>query len=383
MKYRITDAHLHKLIAFRKQLHAKPELSGQEYETQKMIREFLSEYPADEVIEIGKTGLAFIYNSGKPGKTLMLRADIDALPLKEINVIPHKSTYPGRGHLCGHDGHTTMLAGLAHFLLKKDFYTGRVILLFQPSEENGAGALMVLNDPQFKRLKPDKIFGLHNLPTYEKGAIVIRKGSFASASTGMIIRLTGKTSHAAFPESGLSPVLGMTGIIDDLMELNKDKDQYKEFTLLTIIHSRLGEIAFGTNPGYAEVMATLRSYRNDDMKILKENAVTIVRKTATKHRLANKIEWTEHFAATSNDDQEAVDMVIASAEENHYKLLRLESAFRWSEDFGFYLKDIPGAFFGIGIGEDHADLHNPDYDFEDKIIPAGMNMFLGIIERWH
>jgi len=377
----VSNDSLNNLIAFRKYLHKFPELSKSEFKTAKKIKEFLLGNQPDEIIEgLGKTGLAAVYEGSKPGKTILIRADIDALPIGEINCFSHQSVVSGVSHKCGHDGHTAIVAGLSGILHSHPPKSGRVVLLFQPAEETGEGASMILKDPKFDSLKPDYVFAMHNLPGYDENSIVIRKETFAAASKGMIARLTGKTSHAASPENGISPALAVAEIIQQFDALSHKKEGFGDFKLLTLIYSRIGEIAFGTMPGYAEIMATLRSYQNDDMKLLSDSAVKIVEVAADKFGLHETIEWREEFPATVNDDF-FVDLIAQVAHENKADIIQANKPFGWSEDFGYFTLNYPGAFFGIGAGKNHPSLHNPDYDFPDKIIIKALDMFDGIIRN--
>lgn len=378
---KILNDTLNDLIAFRKYLHKYPELSKKELKTAKKIKEFVSGNEPDEIIEkLGGTGLAAVYNGQKEGKTILIRSDMDALPIAETNDFDYKSVFPEVGHKCGHDGHATILSGLSGVLKENPPEKGRVVLLFQPSEETGEGAELVLNDPKFKKIEPDYVFALHNLPGFKKSTVVIRDKHFAAASKGMTTKLIGKTSHAANPEQGISPSLAVAEIIQKLSTLSDSKDGFEDFKLITIIHTRIGEIAFGTTPGYAEVRATLRSFRNEDMEKLTKKAVEIVEDAADEYGLEEKISWQEEFPASiSNDD--CVDILREVADENDFKTASPDAPFRWSEDFGYFLMKYPGALFGIGSGKDHPSLHNPDYDFPDEIIPTGIRMFDGILRK--
>ncbi|MBE0638091.1 MAG: amidohydrolase [Bacteroidales bacterium] len=378
---KIPNDQLNQIIALRKDLHKNPELSGVEIETAKKIKAFLKLCSADEIIEdVGGHGLIAIYESRIPGKSILLRADMDALPIPEINDFEHHSVNAFVSHKCGHDGHLVILAGVAQQLRSNPPEKGRVILLFQPAEETGEGAVTVINDSKFKDLQIDFVFALHNLPGFRKNSIIIRKQHFAAASKGMIIKLSGKTSHAANPEQGISPALAISEIISKFSGLSNAREGFDAFKLITIIHARLGERAFGTSPGYAEVMATLRSYSNDDMELLTNKAINIVEQIADKYGLHEKIEWTEQFPASVNDD-ECVDLVRTVAVENKFPVREMAEPFRWSEDFGQFLSRHPGALFGVGAGKNHPSLHNPDYDFPDEIIKTGIAMFYGIIKK--
>lgn len=372
---------LNKLIAFRKFLHKHPELSNNEFETIKKIKAFLLNYHPDEIIEgIGKTGIVAVYKGQEPGKTILIRGDIDALPIVELNPIEHASVFPGIAHQCGHDGHTAILCGLAMVLHQQPVKTGKVVLLFQPAEETGEGAARVLADEKFRSIQPDFVFALHNLPGISLNTIVVRKNHFASASKGMVIKIFGKTSHAANPELGISPALAVAEIIQALSVLSNTREGFNDFKLITLIHTRIGDIAFGTSPGYAEVMATLRSFRNDDMEILTHKTIALIENICNKYGLSEKIDFREEFPATVNNEA-CTELVKNVANENHLKVSESKDPFRWSEDFGHFTEKYPGAFFGIGSGKTHPALHNPDYDFPDRILRTGIQMFNGIIRK--
>jgi len=371
---------LEKLIALRQELHKYPEVSGEEAQTAKRIKQFIAQYNPDEIIEnIGTYGLAFVFDSKNEGPTSLFRSELDALPIEEINQFPWKSTVPDVSHKCGHDGHMVIIAGLADYLHKNPPKRGKVILMYQPEEETGTGALKMLNDKKFRQLAPDFVFALHNLPNIPLGEIRCRDDVFAAASVGMIIRLKGNTSHAAQPEKGKSPAAAMAEIIQMLETLVKQSD-LSDFALITPVFARLGEKAFGTTPGYAEVMATIRSYRNPDLDKLKHNAKQNAENIATKHGLKVDFEWVEEFSASINQS-EAVAMIKNAGHENNLKYHHMAEPNRWSEDFGYFLDEYPGAIFGLGAGVDMPELHNPDYDFPEGLIPHGVHIFQSIINQ--
>ncbi|MDA3780038.1 MAG: amidohydrolase [Bacteroidales bacterium] len=371
-----------KIINYRKELHQNPELSDKEYSTAKRIVEFVSKYNPDNIItDIGGNGVVVIFNGKYAGVNVLFRADIDALPIPETNTFEYKSLNQAVSHKCGHDGHMAILSGLCVAISNNRPENGNIILMFQPSEENGQGANRVVTDPVFnKEIKPDYSFGLHNLPGFEKKSILVRENTFASASKGMIIKLFGRTSHAGEPENGNSPAIAMSNIIRELTLLPQQKGVFNDFVLSTVIHARLGEVAFGTTPGYAQVMATIRSYTNSDMNILTELSEKIVEDNCKKSSLEYEISYTEEFPATVNNP-EALDYVRVAAKETNNKTIKLEKPFRWSEDFAHYGNISKAAFFGLGSGINHPQLHNPDYDFPDEIIETGVEMFYNIYKQ--
>jgi amidohydrolase len=378
------DVHFnkHELINLRKTIHKYPELSGKEKETPRRIINYISKFNPDRIIEnIGKTGLAVIFEGKAEGPTILFRCDLDALPIQEVNEIDYKSVYKNIAHKCGHDGHMAIMSGFAEVISQNRPRKGRVVLLYQPSEENGQGAEMVIKDNQFKEIEPDYVFALHNLPGYSKSSIISRKGTFAAGSKGMINRLYGKTAHAGEPENGNSPALAMADIVSDLSFLPKHNSYFEDFTLITIIHARLGEIAFGTTPGYAEVMATLRTYSNDDMNVLTQRSLEIVDKHIRSQKLRSETEWVEEFPATINNE-ECVDLIEEVAKNEGLDIFKPEEPLRWSEDFSQFTIRYPGALFGLGSGTEQPQLHNPDYNFPDEIIEAGIKVFYGIYKKY-
>ena len=377
----ISEKLLNQIIKFRQTLHRYPELSGEEKDTAARIKTFLQQQKPDEIIEnIAGHGIAAVFDSGKDGPTLLLRSDLDALPIEEVNDFAHKSRNEGVGHKCGHDGHMAILAGVATLICKIKPKKGRLVLLFQPEEETGQGAEKVINDKAFNRIRPDYAFALHNLPGYEKKAIVYKEGPFAAASKGMIIRLQGASSHAAHPEQGHTPAPMMTKLIDGLMAIAKNKKNFKDFTLLTVIHAKLGEIAFGTTPGKAVVMATLRTYLDEDMEVLTEKAEKLAHELSKEYDIKIEISYTEVFPATNNHT-EVTEIIEKASKLSEAKLLSIKEPFRWSEDFGHFTANYKGALFGLGSGKDHPSLHNNDYDFPDEIIKTGIRMFYHITQQ--
>ena len=372
---------LKELTKLRKEIHKYPELAGEEKSTAKRIISFAKRYNSDKIISnIGGNGIAIIFKGKEKGPTILIRCELDALPISEINKFNYRSTNKNVSHKCGHDGHMAIVSGLIPLLSKNKFKKGRVVLLYQPAEETGEGAEWILKDNKFKFVRPDFVFALHNLPEFEKGEIVVREKEFAAASKGMIIKLTGKTSHAAEPEKGINPALAVSDLISELIALPKKIKSIKDFSLVTIIHSKIGERAFGTSPGYAEVMATLRSFKNNDMNLLTDNAIKKTKAIAKKHKLKCKIEFTEEFPATVNESN-CVEIIRDAAKENKLKVQKIRIPFGWSEDFGHFTNHFKGALFGLGSGKKQPALHNPDYDFPDEIIEPGVKVFYSIIKQ--
>lgn len=369
----------HTLENFRKQLHKHPELSGEERQTSKRITGFLKQYEPHQIIaDIGGTGVAAIYEGAAAGPAIMLRCELDALPIQETNTFEHRSIHDNVSHKCGHDGHMAILAGIAHSLHKNPIKRGRVILYFQPAEETGTGAIQSLQDDKFKLLNPDFVFALHNIPGYPLGEVLCKSGPFSCASKGMIINLQGETSHAAHPEFGNNPAQPLAKMMQRLPSLPQSAVLKNDFSLVTLIYAKLGEIAFGTAAGEAQLMLTLRTATNDAMQTLQEKAIEIVQEEASKQDLNISFDWQDEFLATINNEaavgyiEEATKMAGQS-----YRLL--EEPMRWSEDFGAFTEQYKGAMFGLGSGLDCPQLHTAHYDFPDQLIQLGGTIFWNIL----
>lgn len=369
------------LVNLRHELHQYPEASNQEKQTAERITRYLKSTSPDEIInDIGQYGIAALYHGKENGPTVMFRCELDALPIQEINQIEYSSVHEGMSHKCGHDGHMSIICGLANLLAKHRPTSGRVILLFQPAEETGEGAKRVIHDEKFKFIEPDFIYALHNLPGFEKHQIVMKDDIFASASRGLIINLKGTPSHASHPQDGHNPSLAVSQIIQHLFEIPQMHTQLHKAALITPIYMRVGSLAFGTSAGDGEVMATLRSHDEEDMQIIADKAVKVVNRLADLHELDAEISWTDAFEPVKND-KKCTQVVQNVTDHLNIKSHQMEQPFPWSEDFGLFTSHYKGALFGLGSGKNQPQLHNNDYDFPDDIIETGVTIFWNIIKH--
>jgi len=372
---------MNELKRLRHELHQNPELSNRESGTALRLNTFLTNHKPDDLLtNIGGEGLLAVYCGTEPGPDILFRADMDALPIMETNSISYKSSTDGVAHLCGHDGHMAILSGLAVHLSKHRPKRGRALLLYQPAEETGEGAFRALQDIRKQDFNPEYAFALHNLPRYPKGSMLYIQETFAAASKGLLVKMHGKSSHAAEPEKGLSPALTVARTIEGLVHLSKSVGLFKGFVLLTVVYAKLGDVAFGTTPGYAEVGATLRSFSNEDMQLLTALSEELIRKVASEQNITVEISYTDDFPATVND-ADAVACLTRSANKYEIPVVMLEHPNRWSEDFAHFTLACKGAIVGLGAGVNHPDLHRTDYDFPDDIIEPGVNLFVGVVEE--
>lgn len=346
--------------AIRKMLHEHPGISGDEHYAHDLIVNTLSDLHPDRVYDhVGGNGVIAVWGQQQSNPTIAIRGDIDALPI---------------GHRCGHDGHAAILLQLASLINTQGIPSGiNVILIFQPEEETGTGSQKILDAGILQQYNIRAIFGFHNLPGYPLGTVVLNRHTFAAASTGVIYRLTGRETHASTPEEGINPGLATADIIRRFQALNKNPfDDSDNFTQATLIRIDLGDEAFGTSAGQAYLMFTLRAYSNNTMSRLIESANNIVAETAKQYGLACEVGYRDPFNATENNSSWVEYIESCCMCRYQYNI----TPFRWSEDFANYLIQFPGAFFGIGAGEHHVELHHPDYDFPDALIlPAAQVCF--------
>ena len=366
------------LTSLRHMVHAEPELSGSESRTHDTIREYVSRYRPTALHEhLGGTGLAAEFDSGVPGPTVLVRAELDALPIEEVIEPSYKSRRAGVMHACGHDGHMTMVAGLAARFSEHPPERGRVVLLFQPAEETGAGAKQVIADPRWDALDPKDngaAIALHNLPGHPMGQVILTDGVFSCASRGMSVSFAGMTSHAAHPEDGISPAEAIAELVQRLPKLPAECLP-DGFGLVSITHVQAGEDGvFGVTPSAGRLNATLRTDTDEDLDELVETAVALVGEVATANRLGYEISWHEDFASAVCD-AETVGVIRRVAEAMDLDVAERDEPFRWSEDFGLFTKGRRGVLFGLGSGEEQPQLHNPDYDFPDELIGVGVPLF--------
>jgi amidohydrolase len=372
----LTNEDMVDLVALRRKLHRMPELSREEVQTAQEVRAFLASTGPDWIVTgLGGHGLAAIYEGREPGPTVMVRSELDGLPIEEISSLPYRSATPGKGHLCGHDGHTAILAGLARVLGRRRPKRGRVVLLFQPAEEDGSGAAAVVADPRFREIAPDFSFALHNLPGLPFGRVALAEGPVNCASRGMRIVLNGKTAHASMPETGISPVDVVAELMPALTALGRGGPLDDDFAMVTVTHVRIGEPAFGVAPGRAEIWATLRTLTDAGMEDLCVSAEHLVLSTARKKGLGVEVSHDDIFLHCENAP-EAVAHLRRALDEEGIPHGEGGLPLRASEDFGRFGQKAPAAMFFLGAGENHPSLHNPDYDFPDDLIGIGARVFI-------
>lgn len=377
----MTTRYSDHLVQLRQELHRHPERSGEERETAQRIAAFLRKHaPSDLLTGLGGEGVAAIYQFAEAGPTVMIRAELDALPIMEVNTFAHRSAQPGVSHKCGHDGHMTIVAGLAPWLQAAPLGRGRVVLLFQPAEETGQGAAALLEDERFATIAPDYIFALHNIPGYPLHHIIWVEQQFTATVQSLAIELQGLTSHAAEPERGRNPALALADLLQRAQALVEADKQRTDFALLTPVHARLGQRDYGISAGEAELHFTLRCWTETRMREVASALELALRETCLRYGLQYNRQWLEYFPSVVND--ETSNQLIREATGSlGFTAVQQLHPFKFGEDFGWFTRRYRGAMFGLGAGLDSPALHHPDYDFPDELIPTGLALFQFIIQR--
>ena len=377
--------------AFRRDLHAHPELSFEEERTAERIAQTLRNWGIEVHTGLGKTGLVGVIH-GRPGKrSIGLRADMDALPVTERNSFPHASRFQGRMHACGHDGHVAMLMAAAQYLAAHRDFDGTVNLVFQPAEEGGGGAAAMMRDGLFERFPMDAIFGMHNWPGLNAGELAIKPGPCFASSNEFCIVVKGKGSHAAMPHLGTDPVPVACQMVLAFQTILSRNLRPIDTGVVSVTMMEAGE-ATNVVPDSVTVQGTVRAFTPEVLDLIEERMRAVAEHTCAAFGAACEFEFSRNYPATINHDDEAAfvrEVMVEVAGPD--KVLDFEPTMG-AEDFSFYLQAKPGAYFVIGNGDGvhrasghglgPCTLHNPSYDFNDELIPQGAALWVRLAQRW-
>lgn len=344
------------VLALRRALHEMPERSEQEWRTMKRLIDFLREHTALEIHP--KNGWFYaLHREPDAVKTVAVRADMDAIENSQGTLF----------HGCGHDGHSAILAGLGVVL--EDTVCGKnICLVFQPGEETGTGGARVCEE-LLQEETPDWILGYHNIPGAPIGTVLLRPGTFACASMGLVLEIEGVQSHAAYPEQGKNPaylisevILRLPGLVEKINQNAADR-----LLMATVVQVKVGERNFGVSAGTGALALTLRGYRQQDLEALEEAIVAIVREGCGGQGMSFRLKRQDVFPDTVNraDIYVQVENCLKQA---GIPTQLLPEPMRWSEDFGWYLQRIPGVYLGFGAGERCCGLHTDGYEFPDQLL---------------
>lgn len=369
------------MSAVRRDLHRHPELAYNETRTASAVAKLLRAWGIEVHEGIGKTGVVGVITSGESGKSIGLRADMDALPIRETSGAPHASVNAGVAHSCGHDGHTAMLLCAARYLAETRRFNGRVHLLFQPAEEGLAGARAMIEDGLFKRFPCAEVYALHNWPTLPAGTIATRAGAMMGASDRFTITVRGAGGHAAMPHLTTDTVLCAAQIVTGAHTLIARRIDPMASAVLSIT-SIQGGTSHNVLPGEVQIFGTVRTFDpavQDKIEAMLHEWVDLAAKAAG---CSASVDYRRIYPATINDPA-CAQHALEAAGALFGQALRVESPAATAEDFAFMLQQVPGAYIWVGSRKGNASpsLHHPAFDFNDEALPAGAALLASLAER--
>lgn len=380
------------LVKIRRDIHAHPELCFEEQRTSTLVARTLQECDIETHVGLAGTGVVGTIHGTAPGKTIGLRADMDALPLQEANDFGHRSTHAGRMHACGHDGHVAMLLGAAKELAKDRSFNGTIHLIFQPGEESGVGAKKMMDDGLFNRFPCDAVFALHNWPGIPAGHFATCPGPIMASCNEFRITVKGRGAHAALPHHGMDPIFTAAQILNGLQAVITRSKRPIDTAVLSVTQFHAGE----TNniiPETAWLSGTVRTFSKEVLSQIEERMRVIAFSTARAHGCEVEFDFVRQSPATVNDPaQTAFATAVMESMVGRDRVDGRVEPTMGAEDFSYMLERIPGCYAFIGNGDGgHREqghglgpcmLHNPSYDFNDAIIPIGAAYFVNLARAY-
>ncbi len=382
------------IAAVRRDIHAHPELCFEEVRTADVVAQKLTEWGIPIHRGLGKTGVVGIVrgrDGGASGRAIGLRADMDALPMQEFNTFAHASKHQGKMHACGHDGHVAMLLAAAQHFAKHRNFDGTVYLIFQPAEEGGGGARVMIEDGLFEQFPMEAVYGMHNWPGMPVGTFAVSPGPVMASTSEFKITLRGKGGHAALPHTGIDPVpiaCGMVQTFQTIISRNK-KPVDAGVISVTMIHA--GE-ATNVVPDSVELQGTVRTFTVEVLDLIEKRMRQIAEHTCAAHDATCEFEFVRNYPPTINSPAEAeFARKVMAGIVGEERVLPQEPTMG-AEDFAYMLQAKPGAYCFIANGDGaHREmghgggpcmLHNPSYDFNDDLIPLGATYWVKLAEEW-
>lgn len=385
-------SNLDEIVALRRDIHMHPELCYEEHRTAKVVADALRGWGIETHTGIAKTGVVGVIRRGTSDRAIMLRADMDALPMQEENQFDHRSRHDGKMHGCGHDGHTAMLLAAAQHLQTAGGFDGTVYLCFQPAEEGGAGGRAMIQDGLFTRFPCEAVFGMHNWPGLPAGSFGVCSGPMMAAANGFKITVKGKGGHAAAPQDCNDPVPALFAIGQSLQTILTRSKRPLDAAVLSITQVQAGGSVINVIPNTAWLGGSVRAYSTDVVDLIERRMKEIAGNIAAAHGCEADVFFERRYPALVNTVAETefcMDVMRDVVGED--RALVIEPAMA-SEDFAFLLQEKPGCyvFLGNGDGEHRMAghglgpcmLHNASYDFNDSLIPAGASYWVRLAQRY-
>ena len=379
-----TLAPLHAdMTAWRRDIHAHPELGFEESRTAGRVAALLEACGLTVTRGVGRTGVVGTLKVGSSPRTIGLRADMDALPMAEGNTFAHRSTIANRMHACGHDGHTAMLLGAATQLARTKNFDGTVHFIFQPAEEGLGGAKAMIDDGLFTRFPCDTIFGMHNRPKLAVGRFAVKSGPMMAGGGFFDIRITGRGSHGARPESSVDAALVAAQVAVSIQSIVARNLSPLDSAVVSVTRIHAGD-AYNVIPQTAELGGTIRAFSRSTLDAVAAHLKRVAEGTAAAFGATAEVDTRLIFAPTINDAEQA-DFAAGICEQlvGPDKVDRNPPPIMASEDFSFMLEQVPGCYLNIGNGEGSeggCEVHNPAYDFNDRALPLGAAFFVRAVE---
>ena len=379
------------ITALRRDIHAHPELCFQEQRTADLIAKALTDWGIPIHRGLGKTGVVGIVKNGSSSRAVGLRADIDALPMTEHNHFAHASTHQGRMHACGHDGHTAMLLAAAKHLARHRNFDGTVYLVFQPAEEGGGGAREMMKDGLFEKFPMEAIFGMHNWPGLKVGQFTLAPGPMMASSNEFKLVLRGKGAHDAMPHNGIDPVPVACQMVQAFQTIVTRNKRPIDTAVISVTMIHAGE-ATNVIPDSCTIEGTVRTFGNEVLDLIERRMQTVAESTCAAFEARCDFHFHRNYPATVNHAAETEFVRGALAEVVGAENVLAYEPTMGSEDFSYFLQAKPGCYFMIGNGDGthretgHGEgpcmLHNPNYDFNDELIPLGGTAWVRLAEKW-
>lgn len=374
------------LIGIRREIHMYPELGFEEVKTSRLISEWLERFGLEVQKGVAGTGVIGLLRGKSQGKTVAIRADMDALPIEELNEVPYASKIKGKMHACGHDAHVTILLGVARiFSSLRDQIKGNIKWIFQPAEEGGGGGKRMVEEGVLENPRVDAIFGAHVYPQIEIGKVGICKGKALASADRFIIKLIGQSGHAASPHLAKDPILAAGHLITQIHSIVSREVDPLESAVITI-GKVSGGTAFNIIPDEVELLGTVRALSPEIQEKMKKRIEEAVRGVTQAFGMRYDFEYEYGYPVLINEPE--MIQLVASAcakgigEENIVEVPPSMGA----EDFAFYLEKVPGAFFRLGIRNESKGVvhpyHNSRFDIDEDVLPFGVEMFIRIVDRF-
>ncbi|WP_343074037.1 M20 aminoacylase family protein [Microvirga zambiensis] len=367
--------------AWRHHLHAIPETAFEEFKTSDYVAGLLTEFGLDVARGIGGTGVVGSLTRGR-GRTIGLRAELDALDIEEVRDLPYRSRHHGKMHACGHDGHMAMLLGAARYLSASDTFRGTVRFIFQPAEENEGGGLRMIEDGLFDRFPVDAVFGMHNWPGIEMGHMAVRSGPIMAASDMFEITVTGQGTHAGMPHMGSDAIVAASALVAALQTITSRRVHPAEPSVVSVTQIHGGNTWNGV-PAEVVLRGTVRSFDPGVRHGIEAAMGTIAAGIGRTHGVTVKVDYDRRYPATVNHP-EAVETVarIAASLFGAANVVRDALPSMGAEDFSYMLQKRPGCFVWLGAGPtaDGHVLHNEHYDFNDRLLPLGAEFWIRLVQ---